>query len=94
MALTRKRWSPQHLHLFTLYTGPIEQIVRQHRLDFHLFSDDSQLYVSFKIKDTSDEMAALARIQACMGDQGHHLRSRTPMMRWLHWHASKHVLEN
>ena len=42
--------------LFTLYTGPIGQIVRQHRLDFHLFADDSQLYVSFKIKDTSDEM--------------------------------------
>ena len=42
--------------LFTLYTGPIGQIVRQHRHDFHLFADDSQLYVSFKIKDTSDEM--------------------------------------
>ncbi|KAI0231603.1 Protein phosphatase 1 regulatory subunit 21 [Lamellibrachia satsuma] len=54
--------------LFTLYTGPIGQIVRRHRLDFHLFADDSQLYVSFKIKDTSDEMAALARIQACIGE--------------------------
>ena len=54
--------------LFTLYTGPIGQIVRRHRLDFHLFADDSQLYVSFKIKDTNDEMAALARIQACMGE--------------------------
>ena len=51
---------------FTLYTGPIGQIVRRHRLDFHLFADDSQLYVSFKIKDTNDEMAALARIQACV----------------------------
>ena len=27
---------------------------------------DSQLYVSFKIKDTNDETAALARIQACV----------------------------
>ena len=28
--------------LFTLYTGPIWQIIRRHRLDFHLFADDSQ----------------------------------------------------
>ena len=54
--------------LFTLYTGPIEQIVRRHRLDFHLFADDSQRYVSFNIKDTNDGLAALARIQACVGE--------------------------
>ena len=40
--------------LFTLYIG---QIVRRHRLHFNLFADDSQLYVSFKIKDTNDKMA-------------------------------------
>ena len=54
--------------LFTLYTGPIRQIVRRHQLDFHLFADNSQLYVLFKIKDTNDEMAALACIQACVGE--------------------------
>ncbi|KAI0221059.1 hypothetical protein LSAT2_027516, partial [Lamellibrachia satsuma] len=32
------------------------------------FADDSQLYVSFKIKDTNDETATLARIQACVGE--------------------------
>ena len=54
--------------LFTLYTGPIRQIIRRHRLDFHIFADDSQLYISFKIKDTNDETIALARIQACIGE--------------------------
>ena len=54
--------------LFTLYTVPIGQIIRRHRLDFHLFADDSQLYVSFKIKDTNDETIALARIQACIDE--------------------------
>ena len=54
--------------LFTPYTKPIGQIVRRDRLDFHLFAANSQLYVSFKIKDTNDEMAALARIQACVGE--------------------------
>ena len=53
---------------FRLYSGPIGQIVRRHRLDFLLFADDSQLYASFKIKDTNDEMAALARTQACVGE--------------------------
>ena len=54
--------------LFTLYTGPIVQIIGWHWVDFHRFADDSQQYVSFKIKDTNDEMAALARIQACVGE--------------------------
>ena len=54
--------------LYTLYMGRIGQIVRRHRLNFHHFADDSQLYVSFKIKDTNDEMAALARILACVGE--------------------------
>ena len=52
--------------LFTLYTGPIGQIIRHHQLDFHTFADDSQLYVSFKINDPTDEKAALTRIQACV----------------------------
>ena len=54
--------------LFTIYTGPTGQIIRRHGLDFHLFADDSQLYVSFKIKDTNDETIALARIQACIDE--------------------------
>ena len=52
--------------LFILYTGPIGQIIRHHQLDFHAFADDSQLYVSFKINDPTDEKAALTRIQACV----------------------------
>ena len=54
--------------LFTIYTRPIGQITRRHRLDFHLCADDSQLYVSFKIKDTNDETIALVRIQACIDE--------------------------
>ena len=54
--------------LFTLYTGPIGQIIRRHLLDFHRFADDSQLYASFMIKDTNDETSALARIQACVNE--------------------------
>ena len=52
--------------LFTLYTGPIGQIIRHHQLDFHAFADDSQLYVSFKINYPTNEKSALTRIQACV----------------------------
>ena len=54
--------------LFTLYTGPIGQVIRRHRLDFQLFADDSQLYVSFTIKDSNDETIALACIRACIDE--------------------------
>ena len=38
------------------------------RFDFHLFAADSQLCVSFKIKDTNNETIALAHIQPCVGE--------------------------
>ena len=56
------------LVLFTLYTGPIGQIIRRHRIALHLFVDGSQVYVSFKIKDTNNETIAFARIQARVGE--------------------------
>ena len=34
--------------LFTAYTSPIGDIIRTHGLSYHLFADDSQLYVVFK----------------------------------------------
>ena len=34
--------------LFTVYTLPLGDLVRRHGLDFHLFADDSQLYIVFR----------------------------------------------
>ena len=34
--------------LNTLYTSPLGDVVRHHGLSFHLYADDSQIYVSFK----------------------------------------------
>ena len=36
--------------LFTLYTGPIGQVIRHHQLDFPTFADDSQLCVSLTLR--------------------------------------------
>ena len=51
--------------LFSLYTSPIGDIVRQHKLDYHLYAHDTQLYVSFQIKNINDK---LSRITACSSD--------------------------
>ena len=54
--------------LFTIYTTPLGDIVRKHGLTFHLYADDTQLYIAFKPTDNLSKEEALSRIEKCVED--------------------------
>ena len=52
--------------LFTQYTVPIGAICRRHGVNYQLYADDTQFYVSFSITNEQDREIALAKIKACI----------------------------
>ena len=49
--------------LFTLYTTPLSSMICEHAIPYHLYADDSQLYVSFA---SGHSTAALNGLQSCL----------------------------
>ena len=54
--------------LFTIYTIPLGEICRLHVVQYHLYADDTQLYVSFKVDDAVDLLEAQRRIEMCIAE--------------------------
>ena len=52
--------------LFSLYTAPIGDLLRSLDIDFHLYADDTQLYVTFKSNNSDDLIAAKLKIEECV----------------------------
>ena len=54
-------------HLFILYTADLENHVAEHKVSFHAFADDTQLYVQCR----DDVMPAVRRLENCIDDDSH-----------------------
>ena len=52
--------------LFILYTSPLCDIIKEHGIGFHLFADDTQLYLSFSRKSTPAYISAKAKMEECI----------------------------
>ena len=50
---------------FCLYTLPLGAIVRHHGLQFHIYADDTQLYIAF---DHKNPELAIDKLNACIAD--------------------------
>ena len=54
--------------LFTIYTIPVGGICRRHGVQYNLYADDTQLYVSFKVGDALDFLETQRRIEMCIAE--------------------------
>jgi len=51
--------------LVCIYTRPLEQIIERHKIQYHFYADDTQLYLSF---DPCDAKSVIARLNICLVD--------------------------
>ena len=53
------------LVLLDLYLLPLGAILRHHNIGYHIYADDTQLYISFKCKDP---LESLTKLNMCISD--------------------------
>ena len=47
---------------------PLGRIIQRHGLTYHLYADDTHLYMAFKPSDVTSKCDAISRIEVCVAD--------------------------
>ena len=53
---------------YTMYSKPLGAIIRRFGLCYHIYADDTQLYILFKPKDGAAQTDSLELIERCLTD--------------------------
>ena len=54
--------------LFTLYTSPVGSICTKHDINYHMYADDQQIYLSFKPSKAGDKESCIRRLEMCISE--------------------------
>ena len=51
-----------------MYTKPLGNLIKKHDLAYHMYADDTQIYLSFSPKDISDKVNNIRKLEMCLFD--------------------------
>ena len=53
---------------YSIYTFPVGDIIRQHHLQYHMYADDTKLYVAFDLSSENFLTLAIEKLTNCIGE--------------------------